>query len=142
MNKQLLMDFLVVLVAPVCFVAAYHLLLGNEITTDEMLAVTSSGEVAEPGAISAELGAKSKEILTELKSIRFDESVFSDPAYLSLQDFTPEYATTSIGRDYPFSIPTPVADVLSEGLRAKAEKNGSILPPARTTKPVTPPASR
>ncbi len=141
MNKQLLMDFLVVLIVPICFVAAYHFI-DNEITTDELLAVTSSGEFAEPGALSAELGAKSKEILTELKSIRFDESFFSDPAFLSLQDFTPEYATTSIGRDYPFSIPPPVVDVLSEGQRAKAEKEAIILQPAKTTKPATPPTSR
>ena len=91
MPKQILMDFLVVLVAPVCFVSAYYFLgLGNEITTDELLAVTAtSGETAEPGAPSVELGAKGKEILTELKSINFDQSFFSDPIFLSLQDFTP-----------------------------------------------------
>lgn len=126
MNKQLLMDFLVVLVAPICFVAAYHFLLDNEITTDELLAVTTpSGEVAMPGQESAELGAKSKEILTELKSIQFDESFFSDPAFLSLVDFTPEYATTSVGRDYPFTIPESVKSILSQSSGESTPVKGS-----------------
>ena len=114
MNKQMLTDFLVVLVAPICFVAAYHLLMDRGITTEELLAITApGGESATPGSESVVLGAKSKSILMELKSINFDESIFSDPVFMSLKDFTPKYITTDVGRDQPFSIPESVHKLLN-----------------------------
>ena len=123
MNKQLLMDFLVVLVAPVCFVAAYHFILDTEITTNDLLSMTAQGdEVAAPGVLAGELGAKSKEILTNLKSINFDQSFFTDPVYLSLEDFTPAYSTTSIGRDYPFAIPDEITEMVRD---ASADNTGA-----------------
>ena len=132
MNKQMLMDFLVVLVAPICFVAAYHFILDNQITTEELLAVTSPGE-ATPGAEQRELGAKSKGILLQLKSINFDEALFSDPVFRSLVDMTPAYASTSVGRDYPFSTPDDVRELVGR-LKVAPPSSDDAVPANKSDK--------
>ncbi len=42
-------------------------------------------------------------LLLELKSIRLDDSIFSDPAFNSLQDFSQELVQEPIGRMNPFA---------------------------------------
>lgn len=145
MNKQMLTDILVVLVAPICFIAFYHFFLGNEITTDELLSVSpDGGAMAIPGTEGTELGAKSKQILIELKSINFDESLFSDPVFLSLVDFTPVYATTTVGREYPFSIPDAVRELADRvgttGGSGKATTTGRASTSGRGATPATAPS--
>jgi hypothetical protein len=112
MNKQILTDIMVVLIAPVCFIALYHFLLEREVTTDELLAIANPALVAAPGSEQHALGEKSKALLNELRSINFDESVFSDPVFLSLVDFTPPYASSTVGRPYPFSAPSEVLEII------------------------------
>ncbi len=112
MNKQILTDIMVVLIAPVCLIALYHFLLEREVTTDDLLAIANPSQVAVPGSEQHALGEKSKALLTELRSINFDESVFSDPVFLSLVDFTPAYASSTVGRSYPFSAPGEVLEII------------------------------
>lgn len=110
--KQLLIDILVILIVPIGVVVISRGMVSGAVTElgspDALLSVESplSG-VATPGE-SGGLGAKSKEILNQLNSIKFDVAFLSDPAFLSLQDFTPPYATSTKGRAYPFSLPDDV----------------------------------
>lgn len=61
--------------------------------------------VTEVGASpsSAILGRGILNTLSELKSIRLDESVFSDPAFRSLSDFTVPIERQPVGRRNPFA---------------------------------------
>ncbi len=90
------------MVLPVLILFGYFYIKNNEGV--ELL--TSEFEtIARPGQEGKQLGAKTKAALAELNSINFDESIFSDPSFLSLQDFTEEINTSPLQRDYPFSTP-------------------------------------
>ena len=101
MTKQLLLDLLIVVAFPIAIVVGYFY-----ITSDggkDLLSSVSSGATARPGESVGELGATTKAALTELKSISFDKTIFNDPTFLSLEDFTLPIIASPIGREYPFS---------------------------------------
>lgn len=131
-HKQLLTDILVVCIAPIALIVLYHFFLSPNSEEGGFLSSDSiATDVAAPGGAGG-LGAKSKEILTQLDSIRFDSSFFSDPAYLSLRDFTPAYFSTTTGREYPFSTPDEIRTIRE---REAAASNPLGAPkPAATTK--------
>lgn len=103
MAKQILLDLLIVIALPLLVVFGYFYLKSDE--GSALLSAASRETVALPGQERKELGVKTKTALAELSSINFDESIFSDPAFLSLKDFTEEIDPTPIGRDYPFTAP-------------------------------------
>lgn len=103
MNKQALYDIAIILVVPAFLVGGF-LYAGTESITS-IFSLPSIGESALPGQGGEELGTKTKAMLTELNSIHFDESIFTDPLFLSLKDLTEPVSTTTVGREYPFSTP-------------------------------------
>ena len=72
------------------------------------------------------MGTKAKAALTELESINFDETLFTDAMFLTLEDFTQPIIPTPIGREYPFS--------LTGELRTMSKKSRPNL--TSTSKPV------
>lgn len=127
--KQTFIDIIVVCLVPITLVLVYHFFMKSSEVNEEFVTSESIlSNASSPGEVR-ELGAKSKEILNQLDSIKFDADFFSDPAYLSLTDFTPEYVSTSTGRDYPFSLPEEVQMVL----RTKSANVNSVA-----AKPVIP----
>ncbi len=62
-------------------------------------AVLSSDVPSEQVAVDHELIA----LLLELKGIRLDDSIFADPVFMSLQDFSQELVPEPVGRDNPFA---------------------------------------
>ena len=127
MAKQIFLDLLIVIAIPGLLVYGYYF-----IKSDEGIAVLSSASpatVARPGQEGVELGAKTKAALVELNSIKFDESIFSDPTFLSLEDFTEEINPSPIGRDYPFVSPDELRNMVK---RNSIKKN--ITTPNYSTK--------
>ena len=129
MGKQALIDVLIVLVVPGILALGYYFWKGGSAGSLSFVSFTTQ---ALPGDERNDLGAKVKVALDELNAIHFDQSIFDDPAYLSLEDFTPEVATSSIGREYPFSPP----DVILEMVRtSRLQAGGSTKKPPATTNP-------
>ena len=64
--------------------------------TDELLTATSSTPTSQ---VSQELLIT----LGDLRSIKLDDSIFSDPVFLSLVDFGIDIPLQPVGRDNPFS---------------------------------------
>lgn len=99
--KQILLDLLIVVVLPIAIVIGYFYF-----TSDggkNLLSSVSSATTPLPGENASELGATTKAALTELKSISFDKTIFTDPTFLSLEDFTLPIVASPIGREYPFT---------------------------------------
>lgn len=117
MTKQVLLDILIVLVAPVILVAGYLYFGADQISS--LLFVAPLDIAALPGGNGEEMGTKSKAALNELKSIHFDEALFSDPTFLSLIDFTGTISTTTVGRRYPFSTPDEVKMLLKNASQSE-----------------------
>ena len=138
--KQLIIDVLVVCAVPIVIILAYRLFfVDGELATDGLLSVDSiSLGVASPGDAGT-LGAKSKEILNQLDSIKFDATFFEDPTFLSLRDLTPVYLSTSTGREYPFSTPEEVRILLErvKSANPSASPIKSTTTSPRTTKTTT-----
>jgi hypothetical protein len=103
MAKQIFIDILIVIILPVLAVFGYFYLKTDE--GSALLSSASLGATSRPGEGSAELGVKTKAALSELKSIHFEEAFFSEPAFLSLEDFTEQIDATPVGRQYPFITP-------------------------------------
>lgn len=103
MAKQLLIDILVVLVVPILFIGGYYFFKADsaELLSSLPLIAGTQGEV------DPELGKKTEVALALLSSIEFDDSLFSDPAYLLLKKYTVEIPSVELGRSFPFT-PPPV----------------------------------
>lgn len=112
MAKQILLDILIILILPALFIAGYFYL-----KSDSGAALLLSGDSVLPGEENVDPGMKARLILTELKSINFDESLFTDPTFQSLVDFTKPVASTSVGRAFPF---TPPDELRTMARKAKA----------------------
>jgi len=61
--------------------------------------VLSTQEVSAVPSVDQDLIA----ILLQLKSIKLDDAIFSDPAFKSLQDFSQELVQEPVGRNNPFA---------------------------------------
>lgn len=59
--------------------------------------------VTEPTGVGGAVGADLLVILSDLRTMKLDESVFSDPVFRSLKNFRVELSSESIGRDNPFA---------------------------------------
>ncbi len=129
MNKQAIFDVLIVIVAPIVLVAGYLYLGADQIAS--LFTSALMGGTPLPG-IDEEMGTKSKAALNELNSINFDESLFADPTFLSLVDFTGTIATSSVGRKYPFSPPEEVIALVKKNRLLKL-KLAPVAPVATGT---------
>lgn len=83
---------LVVVIVTLAFIA-YSFFAGRQ--SDQVLTTTDASQVSAP---DQDLIA----LLLELKSISLDNSIFSNPAFTSLQDFSQELVPEPVGRTNPF----------------------------------------
>lgn len=65
--------------------------------SSEVLSVTSNSDS------SSNLGGDLLVILSDLKTINLDQSIFSDPAFQGLKNFRVELGVEPIGRNNPFA---------------------------------------
>ncbi len=110
MGKQIMIDILVVLAVPVILIGGFYFWK----TDDGALLSLLSPDVTLPGDEGKELGAKTKLALTTLGSIDFDESFFRNEAFMTLNDLTATVATTSLGREYPFTSPDVIVNLMKK----------------------------
>ncbi|OGZ08370.1 MAG: hypothetical protein A3C93_02795 [Candidatus Lloydbacteria bacterium RIFCSPHIGHO2_02_FULL_54_17] len=97
-KRKMLFDVLVVLVLPGLFVVGYFFWSGDDDPALLSLMV--------PPEENREFGAKTKEALAKLGSIKMDAALFQDPAFLSLQEFKVDIDfDVPLGRSYPFTPP-------------------------------------
>lgn len=114
-GRQTVIDIVVVLVIPLVILAGFYFWKKED--SPPLLSLIAPSLVAKPGEESKELGAKVKIALATLNSIKMDNSIFNDPVYQSLRDFPVTIATSTLGREYPFSLP--------ESIREKERQNRS-----------------
>lgn len=103
--KQILIDIAVVLGIPILVVGGYFIYLSS--TGGQFFVAEESPEDSK----LLQTGASVKAQLEALKAIRLDGSLFTDPAYLSLEHYPVDIGETTFGREYPFS-PTPEVEEL------------------------------
>jgi len=102
---RVVFDVLAVLLLPTLFALGYYFWSGDD--DSALLSLVVSKEDGR------EYGAKAKEALARLRSIKMDTSLFDDPAYQSLKEFHVDIdMEIPLGRTYPFTPP--------EALRNKA----------------------
>ena len=103
MGKQILIDILVVITLPILIIGVYFLAFR---TNDPII-------IAAPPVLGAsvveEPGVKTKQALDTLKGLSLDGSLFTDPAYTSLQPFVVGIPSASTSRKYPFT-PPPIIE--------------------------------
>lgn len=64
----------------------------------------ASGSLLSNGALSGtDVGSSELTLLNHIQSLRIDTSVFSDPAFQSLQDYSVAIPPESVGRPNPFA---------------------------------------
>lgn len=114
-TKQTIIDIVIVLIVPLVIVAGFYY--WKQEDSPSLLSLIAPTLAAKPGEETKELGAKVKVALATLNTIKLDNSIFNDPVYQSLRDFPVTIATTTLGRDYPFTLP--------ESVREKERRSGS-----------------
>jgi len=62
-----------------------------------------SSSVSQTSVADQEIGAQVLGLLQQIKSLKVDPSVFSDPGYLTLQDYTVQIPALPVGRPNPFA---------------------------------------
>jgi len=65
-------------------------------------AVDESVLLTQPGG-GEEVGLRVLNLLNQIQSLRIDATLFQSAAYRSLQDYTVEIPTDTVGRDNPFA---------------------------------------
>lgn len=106
--RQTVIDVVVVLIIPLVIVGGYYFWKQGD--GPSLLSAIAPGFAERPGEETKDLGAKTKVALATLNSIKLDNSIFNDPVYQSLRDFPVTIATSTIGREYPFSLPSVIQE--------------------------------
>ena len=132
MTKRILIDVLVVLVLPVMLIFGYKYVDTGGVPN--LLSSYLTDPTAPDLPAGQDLGAKTKLVLEKLNSIHFDDSIFTDPVFFSLVDFTQPISTSTIGRPYPFSTPDQLKAMT---VNAKKRLGTEVsIPNTKTTIPV------
>ena len=101
MGKQVVVDIAVVLVTFGALIGVYYFFKGND---DALLSLVATPAAVQPGEGGGR-GSKTETALVMLQSIKLDDSIFSDPAYLALKQYQVTIPTVPLGRQYPFTPP-------------------------------------
>ena len=101
MGKQAFVDLLIVLVIPALIVGAYFVWFrGGESTV-----LLSSTAWQDKDQVAAhQPGAKTELALKTLRTIHLDDSLFKDPAYLSLKTYTINIPSVPVSRPFPLNL--------------------------------------
>jgi hypothetical protein len=91
----------------VLLVIAYFMFFkGEEVPLGETIGVENLGPDGMPianGGVGLGAGADLLPFLLQLNSLKLDDSIFSDPVFVSLEDYTIEIAPQPQGRSNPFA---------------------------------------
>ena len=111
MGKQAFVDLLIVLVIPALILGAYF----TWFRSAETVAVLSPTAWQDKSQVAAsQPGTKTELALKTLKSIHLDDSLFKDPAYLSLKTYTINIPSVPVSRPFPFTPPPAVSERLRD----------------------------
>ena len=111
MGKQAFVDLLIVLVIPALIVGAYFVWFrGGEST----VLLNSTAWQDKDQVAANQPGAKTELALKTLRTIHLDDSLFKDPAYLSLKTYTINIPSVPVSRPFPFTPPPEVIERLRE----------------------------
>ncbi len=105
MGKQIFLDILAVLILPVLLIGGYHLWWKSDETA--LLSISPQTQSAQLDAP----GAKTKKAKNAL-SISIDNSLFTSPSYMALQSYTFEIPSVPLSREYPFTSPKEILDLI------------------------------
>lgn len=90
---------------------ALSVLVGGAIVSEGSKASAADAlDVSTPAG--AEVGSDVIALIQQIKTLRIDQSIFSDPAFLSLTDYTTPIPPQPVGRPNPFA---PLGSVSSGG---------------------------
>lgn len=120
LGKQIFLDIVIILSIPILIIGVYFLSFRD--SNSASLSVTSEILKSDPNAP----GTRTKLALQTLNTIALNDSLFRDPAFLSLRKYPVEIPTAELMREYPF---TPAPEVQEMLRRAK-----SSSPPASAVK--------
>lgn len=124
MIKQLFLDIAVVVSIPVLAVGAYFLWF----RVDSGPLLSAKSEMLRTDA--KEPGNTTKIALQSLSRIVLNDALFTSPTYLNLKVYTVDIPTSELSREYPFTPPQTVRDMLRR-VRAGGTTAQSSTPPAR-----------
>ncbi len=105
-NKR---NLIIATIIVVLVIAGYFIFKGPAQTPDSgaLLSMTPGGIPGQPGELGMAGGAGISgdilPLLHEIDSLKLDNSIFSDPYFMSLQDFSVQLGSASAGRDNPFA---------------------------------------
>lgn len=88
---------IVAVIVAVAFLAYYFYKSGNSTESSSLLS-SSSGQ---PDA--SQIGSQVLSLLSQIQSLRIDDSLFSDPGYQTLRDYSVVIPAEDVGRDNPFA---------------------------------------
>jgi hypothetical protein len=118
MAKQFLIDILVVLITPILFIGGYYFL-----KTDSAALLSAVPFIGMQNDVDPDLGKKTEVALALLSSMQFDDSLFSDPAYLLLKKYTVEIPSVDLGRSFPFTPPQILVDINRKQVKQVSQVN-------------------
>ena len=99
----------VIAIVVLVFVLIYFYSSGGAPAAGNIVAGTSYGSI----------GSSELDLLNQVRSMRIDTSLFSDPAFLSLQDYSVAIAPEGVGRPNPFA-PLP-GELIKPAASAKSK---------------------
>lgn len=134
-GRQTVIDIVVVLVIPLVIVAGYYF--WKQQDSPSLLSLIAPSLAAKPGEEAKELGVKVTVALATLNAIKLDNSIFNDPVYNSLRYFPVTIATTTIGRDYPFTSPESIREKERRGRTSDAAYRASVNASMKATADVS-----
>lgn len=121
-----------ILVVGVAFVAAAALWYGMSRSSDSATTIVTSsaagtsnnpGGVVTPGPVDKDT-QQILEILLALRAVKLDEMLFSNPAFVSLKDFSTQIVPETVGR------PDPFAPLGANGSSSAAGASGASTTPS------------
>lgn len=83
---------------------------------------TSSTLTQAPSAADQAIGTRVLDLLNQIRTLRIDTSIFKDPAYATLRDYSVAIPPQDVGRVNPFA---PLPGVPSSGSAASSGSSAS-----------------
>ena len=105
----------VIIIIIVVALIAYFYYEGTLPATDSTLQVSTASQNGQA------VGANVLSLLSQIKSLKIDTTIFTDPAYQTLRDYTVAIPQENVGRSNPFA-PIPGMSSTS-GSRSSGAKN-------------------
>ncbi len=93
---------------------SYSYFFGGATESSEVLSVTS------PSPENGDVGGDLLVTLSDLRSMKLEQSIFSDPAFQSLKNFRVELGSEPVGRDNPFAPIQNFQQSASPGVKIKS----------------------